>query len=93
MSVVRINEFRAFLGSGDTLRNRIRSFVPLIESSDGCVSCQLLQSQEDPTRILVIEVWESVERHRASLKNIPPVTFQETMKLLASPPKGEYFNI
>ena len=92
MSVTRINEFRAHEGSGDTLRERVRSIVPMIESSNGCLSCQLLQGQEDPTRILVIEVWESIETHQASLKNVPREVFHETMKLLAEPPTGAYYH-
>ena len=92
MTITRINEFQAQEGQGDTLRDLIRLFVPMIESSDGCRSCQLLQNQEDPTRIVVIEVWESIEAHQASMKNIPPDALQEAMKLLAGPPKGGYYH-
>ncbi len=92
MSITRINEFQAQEGQGEALRDLIESFVPLIESSDGCQSCQLLQSLEDPTRIVVIEVWDSTEAHQASIKNIPPGALQEAMKLLAGPPKGGYYH-
>ncbi len=92
MSVTRINEFQAREGEGDALAVLIGSFVPTIESSEGCLSCQLLRSQADPARIVVIEAWESVEAHQASVRNIPPETMQEAMQLLAGPPKGEYFN-
>ncbi len=91
MSITRINEFQAQEGKGEALRDLIESFVPMIESSDGCQSCQVLQSQEDPTRIVVIEVWESTEAHQASMKNIPPETMQEAMKLLADRPQGGYY--
>ena len=91
MSITRINEFQAREGRGDNLRNLIRSFVPMIESSDGCLSCQLLQSREDPSRVVVIEVWDSIEAHQASMKNIPPEALQEAMQLLAGPPKGAYY--
>jgi len=92
MSITRINEFQAQEGKDEALRDLIESFVPLIESSDGCQSCQLLQSLEDPTRIVVIEVWDSTEAHQASIKNIPPGALQEAMKLLAGPPKGGYYH-
>ena len=92
MSITRINEFQAQEGKGEALRDLIESFVPLIESSDGCQSCQLLQSQEDSTRIVVIEVWDSTEAHQASMKNIPPGALQEAMTLLAGPPKGGYYH-
>ncbi len=93
MSIARINEFQAQPGQGDALRDLIRSFVPVIQSSQGCQSCQLLQNQEDPTRILAIEVWDTVEAHQTSLQNIPPEAMAQAMVLLAGPPKGEYYRI
>ena len=92
MSITRINEFRAIQGSGEILHDRIKSLVPMIESSAGCLSCQLLQSQKDPNHIIVLEVWENVEAHQASLKNVPPQVFHDTRKLLAVPPTGEYYS-
>jgi quinol monooxygenase YgiN len=91
MSVTRINEFQARAGQGDALKQRLLTFVPLIAGSPGCRSCQLLQAEDDPTRIVVIEVWDSTSAHRASLKRFPPETFAETMKLLAAPPTGRYY--
>ena len=91
MSITRINEFQAREGQGNTLRDLISAFVPMIASSDGCQSCQLLQSQEDPTRIVVIEIWDSTEAHQAAMTNIPPDALKEAMMLLASPPKGGYY--
>lgn len=91
MSITRINEFQARDGQGDALRDLIQSFVPMIEASEGCQSCQLLQGQDDPTRIIVIEVWDSAEAHQASLKNIPPSALGQAMTLLAGPPKGAFY--
>ena len=91
MSITRINEFHAQAGQGDALRDLIESFMPMIEASDGCLSCQLLQHLGDPTQIVVIEVWENTEAHQASMKNIPPDALQQAMTLLAGPPKGAYY--
>ena len=91
MSITRINEFQAREGEGDSLRELIRSFVPLIETSQGCHSCQLLQNQEDPTQIVVIEVWDSIEAHQASADNITPGTMEAATRLLAGPPRGGYY--
>lgn len=92
MSITRINEFRAVAGSSDLLRDDfIKSLVPLIEASADCLSCQLLQSQKDPHHIILIEVWDSVEAHQASLKNVPPEIFHQIRVLLAVPPTGEYY--
>jgi quinol monooxygenase YgiN len=92
MSITRINEFQARDGQGEVLRDLLAATVPLIESSDGCQSCQILQSLDDPTRVMIIEVWDSVAAHQASLKNIPPGTFKKTTSILAGPPRGEYFS-
>jgi quinol monooxygenase YgiN len=91
MPVTRINEFQACEGQGDALKQRLLTFVPLIAACPGCRSCQLLQAEDDPTRIMVIEVWDSASVHRASLKRFPPEIFAETMKLLAAPPTGRYY--
>ena len=91
MSITRINTFQAQEGQGNALRDLIGSFVPVIEASEGCLSCRLLQNQNDPAQIVVIEVWESTEAHQASMKNIPPGALEAAMKLLAAPPKGAYY--
>jgi quinol monooxygenase YgiN len=89
---MRINEFRAQEGQGDALRDRLKVFVPVIAASDGCLSCQLLQSQKNRAHIVLLEVWQSAEAHQASLKNIPADDFKETMKLVSVPPTGEYYD-
>ncbi len=91
MNIIRINEFQAKHGQSDTPRDSLRSIIPLIESLDGCQSCRLLQSLHDPCRILIIEVWDSVEAHKSSVDNIPPSAFEKVMRILDRPPKGEYY--
>jgi quinol monooxygenase YgiN len=91
MSITRINEFRAQEGSADQLHALLKSSIPVIEGAAGCLSCQVLRSQKDRNHIIVIEVWESVEAHQASLKAIPPEIFLDARKLLAAPPTGEYY--
>jgi quinol monooxygenase YgiN len=91
MSITRINEFRAIEGSSDMLRDRLKALVPVIEAAEGCLSCHLLQSKKNPAHIILIEVWDSVEVHKASLEDVPAEVFHETKKLLAVPPTGEYY--
>jgi quinol monooxygenase YgiN len=92
MSITRINEFQAKPGRGDSLREFLSSIMPLIESLDGCQSCQLLQSLDDSHRMVIIEVWDSVEARKASIQNVPLGNFEEMMKILAGPPKREYYS-
>ena len=92
MSVTRINDFRAKEGRAEALRALLAQAIPSIASSRGCVSCKLLQSQDNPARFVVLEVWDSIESHKAAVKNIPPDAFATVMDLLDGRPSGEYFN-
>ena len=89
MSVTRINLFEAKDGEAERLQAFLKSFVPLIEASQGCESCQVVRSEENRNQIRVIEVWSSVEAHKESLKNIP-AEFALIKTMLASPPHGSY---
>jgi quinol monooxygenase YgiN len=91
MTITRINEFLAQADRIDDLQGFLTSIIPTISSIDGCQSCQLFQSHDEPTRFIVVEVWGSIESHQASVKAIPPEAFASVMKLLDGPPRGEYF--
>ena len=93
MSITRIGETQAKPELTETLRHFLISIMPMIKSSEGCESVQLYQSQDDPTRFIMIEVWGSAEAHRASVKNIPPEMLAKISPLLASPPSGNYFGL
>jgi quinol monooxygenase YgiN len=91
MSVTRLNHFRAHEGREGALRESLLSILPSIRGAAGSISCRLLRDVEEPTRFVVVEVWESVEAHRASLADFKPEDFAEVMKLFAAPPSGSYF--
>jgi heme oxygenase (mycobilin-producing) len=91
MSVKRIGEVQAKEGRIDDLREFMKSILPLIRGSEGCLSCELLQNQADTSKFLMVEVWESVEAHQASVKVIPPAKLDEIRSLLAAPPSGDYY--
>ena len=93
MSVSRIGEVQAREGLVDELKEFLLSIMPGIKSSEGCDSVQLYQSQEDPSRFMMIEVWDSVESHQASVKNIPSEKLGEIQPLLASRPSGSYYRL
>jgi len=91
MSVTRIGEFQAQEGKAERLRTLLAAALPGIRSSKGCRSCRMFQGQSDPARIVVIEVWDSVEAHQASVKGIPPEMAEKARSLLAATPKAEYY--
>ncbi len=93
MSVMRIGEVQAKVETVEALRDFLISIIPMIEASQGCESCQLLQREDDATTFVMIEVWDSVESHQASVNNIPPEKLGEIRPLLASPPKGAYYGM
>ena len=91
MSIHRIGEVQAKPELTEALRKFLISIMPMIKSSVGCESVTMYQSQDDPTKFIMTEVWNSVESHQASVKNIPPEKLAEIRPLLASAPSGGYY--
>ena len=93
MSIYRIGETQANEGMTEKLRNFLISIIPGIQSSEGCESVHLYQSEADSSKFMMIEVWDSVESHQASVKNIPAEKLGEIRPLLATSPSGSYFKL
>lgn len=93
MSIARIGETQARPESIEALREFLRSIMPLIRSAQGCKSVQLFQSHDDPAKFLMVEVWDSVESHQASVKKIPTEKLEQIGSLLAVSPSGSYFHL
>jgi heme oxygenase (mycobilin-producing) len=91
MTITRIGEVQAKPELTEQLRDFLLSIMSGIKSSQGCLSVQLYQSQDDPAKFTMIEVWDSIESHQASVKDIPPEKLAESRPLLASSPSGGYF--
>jgi len=93
MSISRIGQVQAKEGLAEELREFLISIMPGIKSSEGCEEVQLYQSEDDPAKFVMIEVWDRVESHQASVKNIPPEKLGEIRPLLATSPSGSYFKL
>ena len=93
MNISRIGEFQAKPEVTETLRDFLLSIMPIIKSSQGCESVTLYQSQDDRTKFTMIEIWDSIELHQASVKNIPSEKLAEIRPLLASAPSGGYYEV
>ena len=93
MTISRIGEVQAKEGLIEELREFLISILPGIQSSDGCESVHLYQSADDPSRFMIIEVWDSAESHQASVRNIAPEKLGEIRPLLATSPSGGYFKL
>ncbi len=92
MSITRVNEFTALEGKAEALGDYLASIVPVIESADGCIYCQLLRGHDDPSRFLVIETWDSIASHQLSVQGIDRKEFLRAMQMLAVSPRAEYFH-
>ena len=91
MSVARINQFQAHPGRGPELKDLLLSFIPAIRKAPGCESAQLLVSQGNPDRMVMLEVWSDAEAHQTAVRDIPQRDVNKLMKLVASPPKGGFY--
>ena len=93
MTITRIGETQAKPELTAELRTFLISILPIIKSSQGCESVTLYQSRDDPTKFTIVEVWDGIESHQASVTNIPPEKLAEIRPLLASVPSGGYFEL
>jgi len=93
MSIYRIGETQAKPETTEALRDFLMLIMSTIKASQGCESVTLYQSKDDPTKFTMIEVWDSIELHKASVKNIPSEMLVEIRPLLASAPSGSYFEM
>src|SRR6266702_2559636 len=91
MAITRLNAFHAKPGRGAALRTFLASVITDVRAAPGCRSCELYEALDDPEHFAVVEVWETVEAHKAAGKAIAPARLEEAMTLLASPAVGTYF--
>ncbi len=91
MSITRINTFRALDEHIDELKTFLLALLPTIRSSAGCQSCQLLQDQVHSASMVILEVWDSIDAHHASLQHVSPDSIAQVKTLLAAAPVGGYY--
>jgi heme-degrading monooxygenase HmoA len=91
MGIVYINEFQAKLGQGERLLELLKSYDSIYKFMNGYRSLQVLQSAEDPSRIMVIESWDSIGAHQTAVKKTPIHAYEEVMRLSVGSPKGAYY--
>ncbi|NUT99989.1 putative quinol monooxygenase [Herbaspirillum robiniae] len=92
MSITRINNFRAREHHAADLKNFLAGILPAIRASAGCQSCELLQDHADPSRIVIVETWDSIEAHRESLSHVTPESIRQAKVFLAEAPSGAYYS-
>ena len=93
MSITRINEFTSAENKCEALFEFLKSLIPYVTSSAGCISCEVLHNLNDSSNFVVIEKWESIEFHKQSIEGFPKEEMQSAMSLFGAPPKGGYFDV
>jgi quinol monooxygenase YgiN len=91
LSITRINHFEAAEGKAEELRQFLKGVITVVQSVDGCLGCRLLQDPEQPRRLAIVEVWDSVAAHQAAAQAIPHGEIAKVLPLLASQPMGNYY--
>ena len=92
MAITRINQFQASSGNEENMQLFLQSLVPYISGSLGCISCEVLRNDDNPSQCIVLERWESKDAHRASVANFPQKDMHAAMVLFTSPPQGWYYS-
>jgi quinol monooxygenase YgiN len=87
-AVTFLQEFDARLDRIDELRGVLTTITSTLRSAAECRSCQLLQSEEDPHRFIVLAVWDSREAQEQALHRIPSDGLRKAMTLVADLPRG-----
>ena len=91
MTITRINEFQATEGKSQELHVFLQSLLPYILSSEGCISCEVLQKMDDTRTFVLIEKWYSIATHKKAVDDFPKELIQASMALLGASPKGAYY--
>lgn len=88
MGTIFVHEFAALPHRADELEDVLRRLLGVLEQADGYRSGQLLQSRDDPSRFILMAVWEGPEAHGRAVENMPVELMQRAMTLVAEVPRG-----
>ncbi len=92
MNITRVNQFQSAQKKEEELFKFLKSLIPYITSSEGCISCEILRSNESKDQFLVIEKWQSIEAHKKSIELFPKEEMQAAINLFGAAPNGSYYH-
>jgi heme oxygenase (mycobilin-producing) len=92
--VAALLEFRFKPAVLDQVPDALSRTLAVTREFDGCQRIDVLVEDEDPTRYLLVEVWESME-HDAAYRDFraSPAGASELGPLLAAPPAVMYYSV
>jgi len=92
MSIWKFGTFLAKEGKGPELRLLLSDIARVIRSSPGSRSCRLLEHESDPARFAILEEWDDVEAHKASVaRNVTEERRARFTELVGSATSSDYF--
>jgi quinol monooxygenase YgiN len=74
------------------LCDSLRSVIARILDAPGCHSSEWLVQHDDPPRGALIELWDRVAGHQASVSRIPPDLLQQAQSSVAVLVRGAYYH-
>lgn len=94
MPVAALLEFRFKPEVLDRVPGVLSSVLSVTREFDGCQRLDVLVDDEDPSRYLLVELWESLEHDAAYRKfRASPAGATELGTLLAAPPVLKYYSV
>ena len=94
MPVAALLEFRFKPEVIDQVPDAISRTLAVTRKFDGCQRIDVLADSEDPSRYLLVEVWDSMEHDEAYRKfRASPAGASEVGPLLAAPPVVMYYSV
>ena len=90
MSVMLIVRITSKPGRGNELTQLIQP-VPKDNEFDGCFGMEVLQNSSDQDEIIIIEYWDSIQRHKTFLSDLQAAGGLDKMLELSETVKRTYY--
>ena len=92
MAVTVLLELKAKSGTGDAMVGVFKSILPDTRAYEGCISVDVLQNQDDPDTLVLVEVWEAKENHEKYMGwRAETGLVDQLMAAVENPPSIRYF--
>ncbi len=93
MSCQVILEFNVKNESIEAARSWLKRILPDTRSFDGCISIAVVQNQDDPTGLVVLEQWNSRQHYERYLQwRTETGVLNELVSMLAGEPKFRFLD-
>lgn len=89
--IIRQYSMQAPVGGEQILMDALVSLAEEIRPIEGCLGFEILRNLDDPTRVVFVERWVSVDAHQGSGSQLTKDVLTPLMAALAGPAEGAYF--